>query len=63
MLEYTPVPEEQIRQFDEQGYLIVRDVLNKETIATLTKASDLLIDSDLQGLGKTAEIARHTFFS
>ena len=48
MLEYSPVPEEQIRQFDEQGYLIVRDVLNKETIATLTKASDLLIDSDLQ---------------
>ena len=48
MLEYTPVPEEQIRQFDEQGYLVVRDVLNEETIATLTKASDLLIDSDLQ---------------
>ena len=27
MLEYTPIPEEQIREFDEKGYLIVRNVL------------------------------------
>jgi hypothetical protein len=48
MLEYTPVAKEQIREFDEQGYLIVRDVLDDDTIATLTEASDRLIDSDLQ---------------
>ena len=48
MLEYTPVAKEQIREFDEHGYLIVRDVLDDDTIATLTEASDRLIDSDLQ---------------
>ena len=26
MLTYTPTPEEQIREFDEKGYLIVRNV-------------------------------------
>ncbi len=48
MLEYTPIPEEQIRQFDEQGYLIVRDALDEETISRLIEVSDRLIDSDYQ---------------
>lgn len=48
MLEYTPIPAEQIRQFDEQGYLVVRDVLDEDTIAQLITTSDRLIDSDLQ---------------
>jgi ectoine hydroxylase-related dioxygenase (phytanoyl-CoA dioxygenase family) len=48
MLEYTPVPAEQIRQFDEQGYLVIRNVLDDATIAQLIAASDRLIDSDLQ---------------
>ena len=48
MLEYTPTPAEQIREFDENGYLIVRNVLDNETISKLIKASDRLLDSDLE---------------
>jgi ectoine hydroxylase-related dioxygenase (phytanoyl-CoA dioxygenase family) len=48
MLEYTPIPAEQIRQFDEQGYLVIRNVLDEATIAQLIAASDRLIASDLQ---------------
>jgi ectoine hydroxylase-related dioxygenase (phytanoyl-CoA dioxygenase family) len=47
-LDYTPIPQEQIRQFDEKGYLIVRNVLDKKTISRLVVASDHLIDSDLE---------------
>ena len=48
MLAYTPIPEEQIRQFDEQGYLIIRNALDQETVDTLIDASDRLIASDYQ---------------
>ena len=48
MLEYTPIPEEQIRSFDENGYLIVRNALDRETISNLIEASDRLIASDHQ---------------
>ncbi|MFT5087566.1 MAG: ectoine hydroxylase-related dioxygenase (phytanoyl-CoA dioxygenase family) [Candidatus Latescibacterota bacterium] len=48
MLEYTAVPQEQIREFDEKGYLVVRNVLDEETMAELITASDRLMDSDLQ---------------
>ena len=48
MLPYTPIPEEQIRQFDQQGYLIVRNALDSETLARLEEASDRLIASDHQ---------------
>jgi len=48
VLDYTPIPQEQIRQFDEKGYLIVRNVLDKKTISRLVVASDHLIDSDLE---------------
>lgn len=48
MLDYTPIPQEQIRQFDEKGYLIVRNVLDKKTISRLVVASDHLISSDLE---------------
>ena len=48
MLAYTPVPEEDIRNFDEQGYLIVRKALDQETISQLIEASDKLIASDIQ---------------
>ena len=47
MLEYTPIPEEQIRHFDEQGYLIVRNALDSETISNLLEASDRLIAGDI----------------
>lgn len=45
MLEYVPA-EEQVRQFDEEGYLIVRNALDSETISQLIEASDRLIASD-----------------
>lgn len=48
MIDYTPIPQEQIRQFDEQGYLVVRNVLDPETISGLVETSDRLIDSDLE---------------
>ena len=48
MLPYTPIPEEQIREFDENGYLIVRNALDSDTISTLIEASDRLIASDIQ---------------
>ena len=48
MLEYAPIPEEQIREFDEKGYLIVRNVLDGETISRLEEASDGLIASDME---------------
>ena len=48
MFDYTPVPQDQIRQFDEEGYLVVRNVLDEASIATLLEASDRLIASDIQ---------------
>ena len=47
MFDYTPVPQDQIRQFDEEGYLVVRNVLDEASIATLLEASDRLIASDI----------------
>ena len=48
MLEYTPTPQEQIHEFDQKGYLVVRNVLDGDNIAELIGVSDRLIDSDLQ---------------
>ncbi len=48
MLEYTPTPQEQIHEFDQKGYLVVRNVLDGDHIAKLIGVSDRLIDSDLQ---------------
>jgi ectoine hydroxylase-related dioxygenase (phytanoyl-CoA dioxygenase family) len=48
MLAYTPVPEEQIREFDEKGYLVVRNVLDSQAISELEEVSDRLINSDLE---------------
>ena len=48
MFDYTPVPQDQIRQFDVEGYLVVRNVLDEASIATLLEASDRLIASDIQ---------------
>lgn len=46
MFDYTPISENQLRQFDNEGYLIVRNVLDSKTIETLIEASDRLIASD-----------------
>ncbi|MEM7030150.1 MAG: phytanoyl-CoA dioxygenase family protein [Chloroflexota bacterium] len=48
MLEYNPVSEEQLQQFDNEGYLIVRNALDSETISQLIEAGDRLIASDYQ---------------
>ena len=48
MFDYTPVPQDQICKFDEEGYLVVRNVLDEASIATLLEASDRLIASDIQ---------------
>ena len=44
--DFTPILPEQKRQFDEEGYLIVRNVLNTKTIESLITASDRLIATD-----------------
>ena len=46
MLKFIPILSEQKQQFDDEGYLIVRNVLDADTIETLIEASDRLIDSD-----------------
>ncbi len=48
MLPYTPIPKEQVREFDEKGYLIVRNALDSGTISKLIEVSDRLIASDLE---------------
>ena len=48
MLPYKPIPQEDIDHFDQQGYLIVRNALDSETIERLIAAGDRLLESDLQ---------------
>ncbi len=45
-MDFIHVTPEQKRQFDEEGYLIVRNVLDNETISQLIEAGDRLIVSD-----------------
>ena len=49
-LDWHALSEQEIRQFDEQGYLIVRDVLNREMIDRIVEAADRLIASDDQDM-------------
>ncbi len=46
MPEFVPILPEQKQQFDDEGYLIVRNVLDSDTIERLTEVSDRLISSD-----------------
>ena len=46
MLPYKPIPQEDIDHFDQQGYLIVRNALDSETIERLIAAGDRLLESD-----------------
>ncbi len=48
MLDYTPIPQDDIKFFDDNGYLIVRNALDSQAISTLIEASDRLIASDHQ---------------
>lgn len=45
-MKFTPITDEQKRHFYEEGYLIVRNALDPETVAKLTAAGDRLVASD-----------------
>ena len=45
-LNLYPLSDEEIRQFDDEGYLIVRNVLDPPTIDRLIEVSDQLMASD-----------------
>ncbi len=45
-MRFVKISAEQKRQFDEEGFLILRSVLDQETVASLTVAGDRLIASD-----------------
>lgn len=45
-MKFIPLTAEQRRQFDDDGYLIVRGALDEATVARLIEAGDKLIDSD-----------------
>ena len=45
-LDWHPLSDEDIRQFDDKGYLIVRNVLDADTIDELIEVSDQLMASD-----------------
>ena len=45
-MEFVQITPEQKRQFDEEGYLIIREALDSETVSSLLEASDRLIASD-----------------
>jgi ectoine hydroxylase-related dioxygenase (phytanoyl-CoA dioxygenase family) len=45
-MEFVPLTAEQKRQFEEEGYLIVRNALDEATIAALIEAGDRLVASE-----------------
>ena len=47
MIEFVPITTEQQKQFDQKGFLIIRQAIGEEIIAKLMAAGDRLIDSDL----------------
>ena len=47
-LDWHALSAQEIRQFDEKGYLVVRDVLDQETIDRIVEVGDRLIASDDQ---------------
>src|SRR5947209_19237542 len=46
-MEFTPLSAEQRRQFDQEGYLVVRGALGPELVGRLIEAGDRLMASDL----------------
>lgn len=46
MMEFVKITPEQKRQFDEEGYLIMREAIDSETVSALIEAGDRLIASD-----------------
>ena len=45
-MEFVKITSEQKRQFDEEGYLIMRGALDSETVSSLIEAGDRLVASD-----------------
>jgi ectoine hydroxylase-related dioxygenase (phytanoyl-CoA dioxygenase family) len=45
-MQFTPLTPEQKQQFDDEGYLIIRNALDAETTARLIEAGDRLIHSE-----------------
>ena len=45
-LDWHPLSDDEIRQFDDEGYLIVRNVLDSDSIDKLIEVSDQLMASD-----------------
>lgn len=62
MLPFTPIGEENLRQFDEQGYLIVRKAIDEETIESIIEAGDRLIASNDQGSRQSRTDGRYDGF-
>lgn len=48
MLDFVPLTEEQRRSFDDDGYLILRNVLDSDTIEALIEVGDRLVSSDIR---------------
>ena len=62
MLNYEPLPTEDIEHFDEKGYLIVRNALDQETVNQLVEAGDRLVASDLKTNRQTASNGQYDGF-
>ena len=62
MLKYDPLPEADIQHFDEQGYLIVRNALDQETVGRLVQAGDRLVASDMKTNRQTAKGGQYDGF-
>ena len=62
MIEFVPITTEQQKQFDQKGFLIIRQAIREEIIAKLTAAGDRLIDSDLIANRQQREDGRYDGF-
>lgn len=62
MLKYEKLPAEDIEYFDKQGYLIVRNALDSETVDRLIDAGDRLVASDLRTNRQTTSEGRYDGF-
>ena len=45
-MEFVQITPEQKKQFDDEGYLIIRGALDEEMVSSLTEAGDRLVATD-----------------
>ena len=62
MLTHHPLPASDIQFFDDNGYLIVRNALDQDTVAELVEASDRLLATDLRTNRQTASNGQYDGF-